>query len=148
MSNRNIPGNVLRQFALQSQKQSVGQLGASPEALPRGTDEKGRIDLWPPKNVVFNTFTYQTNFTLPYNDKRIYLLIQNQGNQILVLDFQGSAGVVLKGLKLAAEVAGGDGGFYEPFLVPKNQITGNMIAPVIPPPIPVFVGFVIEGIIQ
>lgn len=72
------------------------------------------------KNVAFHQQTVAVNTTaqelLPVNSYRTYLLIQNNGNGSIYINFTGTA-TVANGIKIDAEEA------YEPAAVPSNAIS-------------------------
>ena len=133
-----IPANILRQHFLSQQRQhiissraSVSQSQVDPSAVNQtGVDVSQNIQRVM-SNCLFATMNYTGSFYLPYNPKRVYLLIQNQGVAILYLAFTGLNGSFTTGMQIAA------GGYYEPFVSPINSVGGSGSS-----------GFVAEGILQ
>lgn len=135
--NPHTPAAAVRQFFLDRQSQTIGNIGGGPDApvpVPANIPQPNApvsIEIQRTmSNALFNTFTFADQFTLPYNPRRVYLLVQNNGAAILYLNFQGIAPPFTTGLQIIV------GGNYEPFMPPINAISGSGSA-----------GFVSEGLL-
>jgi len=138
-----VPRAAIAQLAYdQAQQYLVGQtiggtttdasgntVPAAPVIVGQPNLANMQVVIEPP--ILFSQQQFSSEFYLPFNNNRVYLIVQNQDATTLYLQFTGQSGTFSNGLQIAA------GGYYEPYKAPVNAVAGSGAA-----------GFVIEGIRQ
>lgn len=138
MDNNNLPPVLRRQMILQRMPKKIGNMGGigiagNPNVdltfnqnnqqnnqtnQSNQTGDNKPILIGVKENARYFQYTFTGSLYLPFNDKRTYLLVQNNSGSTMYMDFTGINGSFSTGLHLAA-----NGGYYEPFVAPINAVS-------------------------
>ncbi len=110
MNNR-IPANVIRENIVKRRSGTI----VSPVL---GIQEKDQIPVRTFEQANFQQFNFSGSIYLPADRSRIYLMIQNQGGTVMLIDFTGVSGSPTVGLQLPGSVFA----YYEPLVAPTSAV--------------------------
>ncbi len=125
----NIPANVIRQNIVKNAPGTLRSdaLGAGGGFVnPVTGASTGPMLARTYQNANYQQFNFTGSMYLPFDQNRIYLMIQNQGSTTMLIDFTGVSGSSTVGLQLPGSVFA----YYEPLIAPVTaiNITGNGFA--------------------